>query len=525
MVSGEVLNLETALAQLYELQLEFDALEAAASNAQQKLSSVVEQLETLSKPQPIVELVEDELVDIDFTSGSPLPLIGNLAPTGGSDTIAEDDDRVDAAEDHAAPVTCVLSYGSEPTETNEVDDLTLADTESQEISRSDEFEEAGPAVNVTAMACGDVVSEDDLSFAAGDEEACSSDSALEANVQDDSLVAGIEPEADAEGETISDIDLDLGSMASDRSSPVAELQEVEDVADQVAGTTEIAEIDEQITPSDEATLSEQEKVVYLSAPAILEEDALTSEDAIEARISEDNDSEDKASDEPELLDEQASEELTSEENEDSIVIAALETNKDEAIDAAALEGDDTVVVELLNLASDEDCHGSMHQPIAFDGAAAAAELKQNASAISKTAELAVEAISDIEPDNHDAGEDDTTIAGEGSDGTAMEAAGATETSEATVTEIKTEAETDLKTEEKSEPTTDTVVPFPTTQEKTVKAARKPKRRRLAVAFTGIAASIAACAFALQMPEFQHLQDLPQMDQLLQRLSELKRFLA
>ena len=48
MVSGEAQNLETAIAQLSDLKREFDALESATVNAQQKLSLVIEQLETLT---------------------------------------------------------------------------------------------------------------------------------------------------------------------------------------------------------------------------------------------------------------------------------------------------------------------------------------------------------------------------------------------------------------------------------------------------------------------------------------------
>ncbi|MEM6495429.1 MAG: hypothetical protein AAF709_01740 [Pseudomonadota bacterium] len=512
MVSGEALNLETALAQLYELQSEFDALEAAASNAQEKLSTVVGQLETLSNSQPVIEVIEDELVDIDFSNGAALTFIGNLSPSSDIASKSERDEGTDLPGETEATSIDIVAVEAEAANVSDGEPVLV---ESGELVKS-EAEDAGATDstgnNMETACCSlddteeqqlelaastdDVVIREDLGCSdATVDEACSNDTASEANVQNDSLVAA----ADSEHEDTHAI-------------------EAEETLEMVSCFSDVLQ-------------SDRDKIAHLSTPAGLDEDIPAEEIATEALISEDANRGDMLSDEPELLDEAVSEAVTSEEDEDSIVIAALEINSNGTIDAAALEGDDTDVVKLLDLNSDEDCHGSMHQPIEFDGAAAAAELKQNASSINTIEESVVELSSDLELESKATEKGDTGIATDVPEVAELDVTEADNAPQVTAMEGKTEAKPNASVEAKSEPATDTVVPFPTTQEKTVQAPRKPKKRRMAVAFTGIAASVAACAFALQMPEFQHLRDLPHlqelphMDQLLQRLSELQRSLV
>ncbi len=486
MVSGEALDLETALTQLYELQSEFDALELAASNAQHKLSIVVGQLETLSNSQPIVEVVDDELVDIDFSRGAALTLIGNVSPSPDMKTKSEDDEVADLACGTEETLDDIVASNAEAMDATDNDEPMLAPLTDGETPEFSDACEAHSAEDDTQAACCDV---DDSS------------------VQQPDVTATVDDEV---------LDKDLSCTADNAGHETAQAGEAEDT---VEASTSLSDV----------VPGEPEKIAYLSTPVGSEEAALIEAADTEATISEDANTRDLFNDELELLDADASEELQS--DEDNIVIAALKTNPDQDIDDVALEGDDAEVVKLLDLTSDEDCQGSMHQPIEFDGAAAAAELKQNQSNISAIDEEKADLTSDTTAEDLAADEADTQITAEAPQDAALDVVETDKTSQVTSIDTETQAESDAEAEAQSAPETDTVVPFPTTQEKTVSAARKPKKRRLAVAFTGIAASVAACAFALQMPEFQHLrdlphlQDLPQMDQLLQRLSELQRFLA
>ena len=541
MVSGEAQNLETAIAQLSDLKREFDALESATVNAQQKLSLVIEQLETLTFDNSNEELSQDVDKTSIFTSSNisllsdqlhsdvqppdeiavtgPTPKaiddvateITNSGPftaTADSDTAAgspepenlicaaaEDHQEVDSNTAEEAEASNVLSFSEAETE----ETLFETETDRNEIDAVD----CVPTEAIESVSEADTTEPDNLSDKL---------ELLAAETGNGLTVA----EFQIEETLFHDADDKAQGLISDASeTDVPELVEPTTVAEECADQANDSEVDT------EHELSEIEMLI-----ASFEDDE-NSSDEDDFLISSDCDISNIPAQEG--------------------ILPGLETNADhlEAIDPAseqALEipedADPDVTkseesahigeydcnigtLTMQDSMADEDCNGNMHQAVAFDAEEAAKDFELSAEfGDNLSDEPQTSGVSDVELKN----QVEASVSAE-----ALPAATSIDVSEETENSAS-DANVDAASAESEDTTemsqsTSTVVPFPTSQEQAIAAPRKPRRRRVFATATGIAASVAAFAFALQMPEVQQLQDLPHVDQILQRLGDLQRYLA
>ena len=534
MISGDALKLETVIAQLNDLRREFDVLETAATSAQQKLSSALEHLEMMSASLSTNDVSENELLDNDISKLASLSLVAGSGLYGDNESVSEpeameelqtsidsaatalDDDEAvqmtvaEAVEEGTTALSDEASPQSVTTDEGSTD-------ESSVVALSDDFD-------FSVAEASDDLEMPQLATLADDAfQASTSLITDEVDAEDDEEPSDISATTPADEDTmevLEAIDTADGSLTSelaqDDTDTLSDADNVETESDLVAENDEdtIALISE----DDSDDISQADADIIIAEIELEDDDGFDFDETIDAEseLSSDTSEEDDLSPAAETNDDDAELMVVSELEQDDAVLTAEE----EVSDLAAYEGEgedeadtdaDAIVTaadvdNLVDMQSDEEelsgeaeevsddeCQTSMHQPVEFDAEEAAEDLKSNSS-------------------------DEASI-------TTETAAVIDDAETKTEAEADTSVETASDTEETSDEPGATIVAFPAPKDNTDKKVRKPRKRRVAAAFTGIAASIAAIAFALQMPEFQNLQDLPQVDQILQRLSELQRFWA
>ena len=559
MVSGEALNLETAIAQLSDLKREFDALESATVNAQQKLSLVIEQLKTLSFDQSNAELshnveetstlansnvslLSDQVhTDLQMSNEmaiadpTPKAIDADTTEIAGSETLSATADAETEAYS-SEPIDLLyeteeeleLLDGDATRETEAAHDLSLSDEETEDdlsntgpiLSETDEADGVLTRASVNQSEC-DATEHDNLTDELEPTEELESTDELESTVELEQVE--VEPataltlsEFQVEETLFDGTDDEAQSLTMDASGEDApELVEPKTVAEECAdevnsceadANTELTEIelliasfeDDENNPDDEEFLiSTDYDIGNSTSHDIMLAEPENDADCIEAN--------EPASEQSTDILEDAECGITK--TEQPVFIGEYDC------DIGTLAGQDCM--------ADEDCHGNMHQEVAFDTKEAAKDFELSTEFGDNVSdEQTISGASDVELD-------DTSKASELVE--TLPAATSIDQSEA-IESSPADANVDAATTENEDATemaqsTSTVLPFPTSQEQAIAAPRKTRRRRVFATATGIAASIAAFAFALQVPEVQQLQDLPHVDQILQRISDLQRYLA
>lgn len=561
MVTGEALNLETAIAQLSDLRREFDAIEAATVNAKQKLSAVIGQLESISAPMPLVDLSDPELVETCDTAINVTSLAGTLHPLVAEAVEPAFEAEESAgiyiptaqAEDHYDPSAFEAS-AEEVSEQSEATDLHDEPVFGSMVSEDNvpgaldltgddtlDQDDAAPIILESDAADADIESLDTI---VAEADLTDEPEALMSDVDGAAFIADVSCDAETSDDVIEDAELkfepSVGPSAEADALDLCAVSEANTSADDAELFSSLkADVDAEPThePAAEANDADADIIDFEVAPEqsvmILPEtetetetddaepQAVTTQadtDSTERTDDADLVSESTATPEPELELELELELPEASPSDDVVaaVVASIGSADDDAVPAS-----DFVLNVSVDLKPDEDCQGSMHQPIAFDAEAAAEDF------VIKT-DRAVDLVENTGEANADA--DAPTQASDDADDdkktgikiVAIDIEEQDEIENATAAAADADSTTP---EAKSADEDATVVPFPTSQEKAVTTPRKPRKRRAVAAFTGIAASVAACAFALQMPEFQNLRDLPEVEQILQRLSELQRYWA
>ncbi len=599
MISGEALNLETAIAQLNDLRREFGTLEATALSAQEKLTDVLEQLELVAESQVFNDQAVSNLQDSgtsttiasltpasalydDSASNSalhsmtvPLMLDDTTADAGDNEVTSSSDlddladkgadlelcDAMELAEEEPASAT---SLASECDDSALLDndlrdddgDIELVEDASLEMTDAGQVEEGIADDAETQSAEIDMIAEDVLVSDEEDEAKVSLASETNSELAADpdmceateapSLIADTSSTEDTEDDdavpvlVLYDDEGSIEETAADESS--AEETSVNN-EESLALTSELASEDElldsdqfeddivmpEIDLEDDSILrfedigddNEDATREASSDTAEMGDTIATSEtaqddiaaDADEATLDALREDADQVS--GQVSDEVSGDDIAADGSDDVELSAAVETDE-----ASATEADD-VDLTATEVSEDDDCHTSMHQPVDFDAEAAAEDLKPTASEDATSEDATGDVVTSAASDDGE----EATLAGDDMETEAAaddQAAGKTDNAEAEVDAVKADKSASDEAAK--------VLPFPAAKEAAKPTVRKPGKRRAVAAFTGIAASIAAVAFALQMPEFQNLrdlnfQDLPQVEQILQRLSELQRYWA
>ena len=504
MVSGVALSLETAIAQLSDLKREFDALEAAKINVQQKLSLVIEQLETLSFDQLNADLsnyVEEtstftktniSLLSDQVYSDVQLP---NEMATAVSTTKAIDADTTEIAENEPLSATAdaeTEAYSSEPAdlsyETEEELELLYEDATGE---TEDDLSNTSPSLSVA----GEV--DRVMTRASVNQSEC--DATEHANLTDE-----LEPT----------IELEAVEVVSATALTLSAFQVEETLFDGTDDEAQSFTMD--ASGEDAPELAEPKIVAKECADEVDSCEAETSSELIEIKLLIKSFVDDE--DDADCLDayEPTSQQAT-------FILKDTEsgvTSTEEPVLIGEYDCDIGTLTEQGCMA-DEDCNGNMHQAVAFDAEEAAKDFKLSTEfGDNESDEQNISGALNVELDDICKASDliETLPAA-----TSIDQSERNESPPA-------DADFDVATTEHEDATemarsTSTVIPFPTSQDQAIAAPSKTRCWRVFATATGIAASIAAFAFALQVPEVQQLQDLRHVDQILERISDLQRYLS